>query len=206
MAMQTTHRSTNMLRCKTVVVGDAHVGKSAITQMFNSGGQNYPKNYVMTIGVDFCVSQVKIPDTDTTVELYLFDAAGQSIFNQLSQGNKYWEGASMVVVVYDVSSRESFQSCGKWLQGVRATRPVKPIGGVLLANKIDLQDTGRRVVDAQEGMAFAQQNGLTYFECSALQGTEVDAPFNFIANAFHNSYEDMLDGFSFNEDVMNNSR
>jgi len=168
-------------------------GKSAITQMFHSGGHNYPKNYVMTIGVDFCVSQVKIPETNAAVELYLFDTAGQSIFNQRELGAKYWENASMVVVVYDVSNRESFQSCGKWLQGVRAIRPNNPISGVLLANKIDLRETGRGVVDAQEGMQFAQQNGLEYFECSALQGTEVDAPFNFIADAFHKKYEDMVD-------------
>ena len=96
--MQTNHQSMNILRCKVVIVGDAHVGKSAITQMFHSGGHNYPKNYVMTIGVDFCVSQVRIPETNATVELYLFDSAGQSMFNQREMGLTYWENASMVVV------------------------------------------------------------------------------------------------------------
>ena len=65
------------LRCKVVIVGDTAVGKSALTQMFHSGGQRFPKNYFMTIGVDFCVKVVNIPDTDTAVELYLFDTAGQ---------------------------------------------------------------------------------------------------------------------------------
>jgi GTPase SAR1 family protein len=74
----------------------------------------------------------------------------------------------MVAVVYDVSSRESFQSAAKWLQGVRAIRPNNPIGGVLIANKIDLRETGRDVVSSEEGEQFAQQNGLMYFECSAV--------------------------------------
>jgi len=45
-----------------------------------------------TIGVDFCMKVVNIPDTgdvNTQVELYLFDSAGQSIFNQRDLGTKH---------------------------------------------------------------------------------------------------------------------
>lgn len=40
---------------------------------------------VKTIGVDFGVKQMKIPDTDCSVELFLFDCPGQGIFNKLEQ-------------------------------------------------------------------------------------------------------------------------
>jgi transport family protein 27 len=160
--------------------------------MFHSGGQHYPKHYVMTAGVDFCVKMVNIPDTNVAVELYLYDCAGQSIFNQLDHMSKHWENTSQVVVCYDVSSRESFQSCAKWLQGVRGVRPANPVGGVLLANKIDLRETGRAVVDAEEGVEFAQANGLEYYECSALTGGAVDEPFNYIANTFYKKYEESV--------------
>ena len=106
-SMETTHRTILMLRCKVVVVGDATVGKSALISMFHSGGAcararraretvwkprsaagtSYPKQYVMTSWVDFRVKQVNIPDTSTAVELYLFDCAGQSIFNQIEANN-----------------------------------------------------------------------------------------------------------------------
>ena len=135
---------------------------------------------------------VNIPDTNVAVELYLFDCAGQSIFNQLDHMSKHWENTAQVMVWFDVSSRESFASCAKWLQGVRAVRPSNPVGGVLLANKIDLRDTGRAVIEAKEGMEFAQANGLEYFECSAMQGTGVDEPFNFIAKAFYSKYEETV--------------
>lgn len=36
-----------VLRCKVIIVGDAHVGKTAISQVFLNNGQGYPKNYVM---------------------------------------------------------------------------------------------------------------------------------------------------------------
>lgn len=38
-----------------------------------------------TIGVDFGVKPVKIPETDCVVELFLFDCPGQGVFNKLEQ-------------------------------------------------------------------------------------------------------------------------
>eukprot|EP00937_MAST-01D_sp_MAST-1D-sp2_P002321 g2321.t1 len=181
-----------VLRCKVALVGDPHVGKSAVREMFHSDGQHYPKNYVMTAGVDFSVKMVRIPETNVAVEMYLFDCAGQSIFNQLDHMSKHWENTSQVMVCYDVSSRSSFQSAAKWLQNVRAVRPANPVGGVLLANKIDLRETGRDVVSATEGMEFAKDNGLEYYECSAMQNTQVEDPFTYIAKAFHKKYEETV--------------
>lgn len=189
------HKETVILRSKVVVVGDATVGKTALTAMFFSGGNAYPKNYVMTIGVDFCMKVVNIPDTgdvNTQVELYLFDSAGQSIFNQRDLGTKHWKNVSQVMVVYDVSKRESFTSCAKWLKAVRDLRPNRPIQGVLVANKVDLKESGRAVVDSAEGMAFAKEMDLAFFETSALSGTDVDAPFNYLADQFSRKYDETM--------------
>lgn len=60
-------------------VGDPAVGKTALAQVWHSQGQKFPKHYQMTCGVDFCVKGVPIPDTDVTVELHLFDTAGQDM-------------------------------------------------------------------------------------------------------------------------------
>lgn len=105
-----------------------------------------------------------------------------------------WKNVSQVMVVYDVSSRESFTSCAKWLKAVRDMRPAQPIqgttrfrqwrrsewlasrravmclAGVLVANKIDLKEGGRAVVDSAEGMAFAKEMDLAFFETSAVRG------------------------------------
>eukprot|EP00520_Triparma_pacifica_P007727 CAMPEP_0118640314 /NCGR_PEP_ID=MMETSP0785-20121206/4689_1 /TAXON_ID=91992 /ORGANISM="Bolidomonas pacifica, Strain CCMP 1866" /LENGTH=231 /DNA_ID=CAMNT_0006531697 /DNA_START=9 /DNA_END=700 /DNA_ORIENTATION=- len=194
-SMETSHVPRLVLRSKVAIVGDQTVGKSALTQMFHSGGHMFPKNYIMTTSVDFCVKEVHIPDTNASVELYLFDCAGQSIFNMREMNTKYWENTAFVMAVYDVSSRESFQSVQKWLQAVRSSRPSTgggPLPGVLVANKIDLREGGinsRAVVDSQEGLNLAQQIGLEYFETSALTGNSVDRPFNYMASQFHQNYE-----------------
>ena len=154
----------------------------------------------MTIGVDFSVKMVNIPNSDKSVELYLFDTVGQSIFSEQDLANKHWETANQVVVVYDVSKPETFQSCKKWLAKIRQIRQGRPIPGVLVANKIDLE--ARRVgggVSREDGQQFAASNGLCYFECSALTPnlgvsaggvlSNVDMPFYYLADEFRKRYE-----------------
>lgn len=44
---------------------------------------------IQTVSVDFVAKQVPIANSGTTVELYLFDCAGQSIFNQRNLNSKH---------------------------------------------------------------------------------------------------------------------
>jgi GTPase SAR1 family protein len=53
--VSSSHVPRLVLRCKVSIVGDPGVGKSALSQMMHSGGHMFPKNYVMTTGVDFAV-------------------------------------------------------------------------------------------------------------------------------------------------------
>ena len=58
--MASSHKSITVLRCKVAMVGDAHVGKSAVKEMFHSGGQHYPKNYVMVRTQDL-LARLRVP-------------------------------------------------------------------------------------------------------------------------------------------------
>lgn len=112
---------------------------------------------------------VDIPESNTQVELYIFDTAGQSVLNQTDTTlSRICEHASVAVFVYDMDAQDSFQSCTKWLSAVRSANDGKPIPGVLVANKSDRKENGTVQVPTEEGSEFAQKNGLTYFECSAV--------------------------------------
>jgi len=82
--------------------GDAGVGKSAIVQMFHSKGTHFPKQYQMTTGCDFVMKEIKLPESNATVELHIYDCAGQAVFKEL--GCQYWKNANMVMLVYDVTN------------------------------------------------------------------------------------------------------
>mmetsp|Transcript_8679 Transcript_8679/g.12954 ORF Transcript_8679/g.12954 Transcript_8679/m.12954 type:complete len:113 (-) Transcript_8679:109-447(-) len=98
------------------------------------------------------------------------------------------------MVVYDVSNPESLQSCVKWLGGVRAMRPTgQRMLGVLVGNKADFREDGgldsRAEVSKEEGQGAAREMGLQYFETSAATNTNVDSPFNHIAEEFYKRYQ-----------------
>jgi len=123
-SMKSSHRTMTILRCKVLIIGEAGVGKTALCKMFRSGGTDYPKEYLMTVDVEYNVKVVNIPDTDVQVELYLYDCAGQPIFNsQNSKGQfpnqRHWKGSSMIALVYDVSRPETFRKCKTTLAKVR---------------------------------------------------------------------------------------
>jgi len=110
------------------------------------------------------------------------------VFNQVEENASQYDQAGFLFVVYDVTKEDSFASCAKWIQGVRKGREDR-LPGVLVANKIDLEE--RRVVDEQRGRDFAKENGLVYFETSALQGN-YEGPFRHVALEFAKKYEETV--------------
>lgn len=189
--METTHKTMTVLRCKVVLVGDACVGKSALTQVFSSGGSTYPKNYLMTIGSEFVVKQVPIPDTNVLVEIFIYDCAGQSIFNQVELNSKFYENAAACMVVYSISSRESMQSCTKWFAAVKSALSSvdSNVINVMVGNKSDCRDSAMAEVTRADGEGLAKSMGMTYFETSAANNENVEDPFKHIAMEFYKTHQ-----------------
>jgi transport family protein 27 len=135
----------------TPQMGDPAVGKSALAQMFHSGGNRFPKVYNMTCGVDFSVKAVTVPSTDEAVEFHVFDTAGQDIFAEMMPS--YWEGAKGVVLVFDVTRAHTLEACGHWYGRLLETLGTDALPGVLVANKTDLRE--RTVIQRAQGQQMA---------------------------------------------------
>ncbi|XP_036399474.1 intraflagellar transport protein 27 homolog [Megalops cyprinoides] len=176
------------LRAKCILVGDAAVGKSALSQMFRSDGAHFQKNYSMTAGVELVVKSVNIPDSTDSVELFIFDSAGKETFTESCE--KLWGQPSVLCLVFDVSSEASFRSCGRWLERVRAHCQGLQVPGVLVGNKSDL--SSRREVETAVAQEWAQSQGLEYHETSAKEMENCEAPFLSLAQAFYALYQDQL--------------
>jgi transport family protein 27 len=142
----TSHRSRVILREKVVVTGDSTVGKSALIKSLTSSGQEYPKKYLMTAGADMNEHSIPIPETNVTVDLFIYDLGGQSIFNQRGQMEGFWKDCTSIISVFDVSSRKSLQNCITRVQAIQTvagrsrTDDDGPMPCLLVANKIDLRD------------------------------------------------------------------
>ena len=79
-------------------------------------------------------------------------------------------------MVYDISRRKTFENTQRWLGMMRRRAPVN-IVLMLIGNKCDLEPQ-RRQVSKEEGLAFANKNGMFAFvETSAKTGHQVNATF-----------------------------
>ena len=108
-------------------------------------------------------------------------AAAQDVFAEMMP--EYWQDAKAVVLVYDVTRIHTLEACGIWYQRVLESIGESGLPGVLVANKVDLRE--RLVVNRQQGQQMAASLNMPYFETSALDGYEVDAPFAALAKALH---------------------
>ena len=86
----------------------------------------------------------------------------------------YYRGAQAAIVVFDVTSRESFEGAKQWVRELQK-KLEKGIIIALAANKVDLAP--RRKVDSDEAAMYASENGLLYCETSAKDRTNIDQLF-----------------------------
>ena len=94
---------------KLVLIGDSGVGKSCLLLRF--ADDSFTDSYISTIGVDFRFRTVTIDKK--TVKLQIWDTAGQERFRTITSA--YYRGAHGIIMVYDVTSEESFEHVEEWL-------------------------------------------------------------------------------------------
>jgi len=88
----------------------------------------------------------------------------------------YYRGTHGVIVVYDVTSGESFANVKRWLHEIDQNCDV--VNRILVGNKND--DPDRKVVLSEDARRFAQQMGIKLFETSARENINVEETFRAI--------------------------
>lgn len=138
---------------------------------------SFDSTYQATIGIDFLSKTMYLEDR--TVRLQLWDTAGQERFRSLIPS--YIRDSSVAVVVYDITSKKSFEQTRKWVDDVRGERGNDVII-VLVGNKTDLS-ADKREVKTEEGEEEAKRLGCMFVETSAKVGHNVKGLFKKIAQA-----------------------
>eukprot|EP00475_Leptophrys_vorax_P015979 TRINITY_DN2236_c0_g1_i2.p2 TRINITY_DN2236_c0_g1~~TRINITY_DN2236_c0_g1_i2.p2 ORF type:complete len:204 (-),score=38.92 TRINITY_DN2236_c0_g1_i2:1007-1618(-) len=156
------------LRLKFVVVGDAGVGKTSLHTRINHKEVYEP--FVSDIGVDFAVKRVDLGHV--TAKIQFWDTAGQERFRAIS--NAYFRGTHGLMVVFDITSRESFDHVEEHCKNASLHAPdaVK----VLVGNKMDLA-SDQRVVSTDEAQKLADKMSISYWETSAKTSENVEEMF-----------------------------
>ena len=166
---------------KLVIIGDAAVGKSCLLHQFVEG--KFRKNSSYTIGVEFGSKSVSI--AGKSIKLQIWDTAGQERYRAVTRS--YYRGAVGAVVVFDVSSKDSFDHVTNWITDAK-TLARSDTCIILVGNKADLKD--KREVTFMEASRFAQENDIMFAETSAVTGVGVEDLFMKLAKAVLNRVED----------------
>ncbi|CEG63574.1 Putative GTP-binding protein ryh1 [Rhizopus microsporus] len=166
--------SSPLRKYKLVFLGEQSVGKTSLITRFMY--DTFDSTYQATIGIDFLSKTMYLEDK--TVRLQLWDTAGQERFRSLIPS--YIRDSSVAVIVYDISSRNSFLNTTKWIDDVRAERGDEAIV-VLVGNKTDLNE--KREVTTEEGEKRAKELNVMFIETSAKAGHNVKLLFRKIAQA-----------------------
>ena len=153
---------------KTLIIGDANVGKSNLLIRYVKN--EYVPDMKSTVGVEFGSKILKIYDINVKVQIW--DTAGQERYRSVT--SSYYKGSKGVLIVYDITNYSSFESVDRWINEFRMTSDENS-AIVLVGNKNDNEEL--RKVTIEEGEEKAKKYNLGFFETSAKDGKNVDEAF-----------------------------
>lgn len=158
---------------KLMLIGDSRVGKTSIIQQFKD--RSFINHHRPTVGIAYGNTIFK--HDSKRIKLHLWDAAGHERFRSLTHA--YYRGADVMILVYDIESRDSFQNIDDWMHDTKRYASNDVIV-VLVGNKCD---TIAREVNRVEGeiLAMAKRN-VMFLETSAKTGENIEMLFEKLAN------------------------
>ena len=158
---------------KIVVLGSASVGKTSIISRII--GDTFPNAPSPTTGAGYVSYK---PPNFGGKEIGIWDTAGMERYRAISP--MYYKYAVGAILVFDLTSMESFEDLDSWLTSLLSEAQRQPFI-VLVGNKSD--KSSEIVVKQEQIQQFRNQHPeIPYFEASALTGNGIKPMFNELIN------------------------
>jgi Ras-related protein Rab-11A len=152
---------------KVILLGESSVGKTSILHRFI--GQKFAESYRCTVGVEFKIKSILL-DPYTSAELKIWDTCGEEKFQSVTR--QYYNDTNGIILLYDLSDKNTFNSLNKWLKEIRNYAPKNTVI-IIVGNKVDLE----RKVSHDDAITFANNENISYLEVSAKNGINIELIF-----------------------------
>ena len=161
-----------MSQIRMVVLGDSCVGKTTLLGTFTRNAVDLGP----TVGVDYFAFDVG----DTRVQAW--DPSGHPRFIAVREA--FYLGVDVCMFVCDVSNRATFDHLPTWYDEF-TSRNIAASSMFCVGNKTDLRhEAGPQGISTEDARSVAKRLGLDYYECSALDPSDVVHVFRLAARAF----------------------
>ena len=168
------NENSEKITYKMIIIGDSAVGKTCIFKKMTTG--LFSEKSISTIGMDRRTLSFTIKNkegNDLEVDIQLWDTAGQERFRSIT--TSYYKSSQGLILMYDITKRESFDNVENWLQNIKESIGDEKYVIVLLGNKLDLveSDPSARTVKTEEAESLCKDKNIFWGgECSAKDFTE----------------------------------
>ena len=169
---------------KICVLGDSGVGKSSLCDRFVH--EIFQEYHHSTIGVEFYPAYIPY-DEDTVIKMQIWDTAGQLAFHNIIQS--YFRGTDAFILVFDISSRASFNSLRLWIEKIHSFANQTDVPVLLIANKCDFDPQ----VPKDDIVSFVEEyseNVFLFLQTSAKDNTNVTELFQAVGRYIHEHYQE----------------
>lgn len=155
-------------------MGQENSGKSCLIKRYCE--KRFVSKYMATVGIDYGATRIFVDKREVSV--HIFDTSGMDMFSDVR--NEFYRDAHGILLVFDVTRRDSFDCLGNWVREIRTEvdhTNLDNIVCILAANKCEV-DPQKREVDEVEARLWAELYGFQYFETSASSGKGIGDMFH----------------------------
>ena len=151
---------------KIAMLGESGVGKTCIIERYFE--DTFNECSVSTKGASLKSKVLKSADEQYEVKQLVWDTAGQEMYRSLAPF--YYKDADVVIFVYDITNRQSYDGLNYWIDEVKQNGQTSTLF-TIAGNKCD--DIDNEKVEVNEAKAYAKQNNASLFLASAKDNVNV---------------------------------
>ena len=157
------------LKLKLVLLGDSGVGKTNLISRYIHNA--FQQDTKATIGVEFFCKTFKV-NNNKVIKIEIWDTAGQERYKSIT--SVYYKGAKGAFIVYDITSKKSFDNIDKWINEIKEKNN-NDVKLIIIGNKVDLDN--ERQISFEEAKNKFKDRDVPLIETSALNDTNVNEAF-----------------------------